>query len=448
MSLPEFLRHRMDAVKLYLNTKLEETINRIPGHPILSSKNDSQSSSDDDPFSLVSHFESILVELQALLVWDNPANSAFALTFFTVFYWVLAWLHPSILTCTALLGFCYHSYEMWIRYVWPAIRVPELDNEENERWTKMNMNALTAPEIEHYIERTKLAFFGAIIRLSNLRAESHGKFCGVLVSVFTIIYFVTRNIPGVLLLYGIAITIFLTPGVLLHIVPKEYLETILDYCLNEPTNPSSSSPSLETAQSLPIPHPDMKLDTALDNITEEKCVARSSEASIEQVPAVHSPLNVCPEIERPLFDTAVRPVMSPILYTPAEKLAQEFEASLETVQTSSNQSAIDDQLSFSSTPPLAPTLYRDRDPDPEDGDDEYDEDNITNDDGQKEEECLVKSNYCENFFTLDRQQFPSARDQQPKAIVTGCGRDEDTLGEDYEIISDSELELLTSKRHI
>lgn len=37
--------------------------------------------------SLVSNFESILVEFQSLLIWENPFNSALALTTFTCFYW-------------------------------------------------------------------------------------------------------------------------------------------------------------------------------------------------------------------------------------------------------------------------------------------------------------------------------------------------------------------------
>lgn len=40
-----------------------------------------------DDFNLVSNMEAYLTEFQSLLIWENPVNSAFALSAFTCFYW-------------------------------------------------------------------------------------------------------------------------------------------------------------------------------------------------------------------------------------------------------------------------------------------------------------------------------------------------------------------------
>lgn len=45
------------------------------------------SKTNDPPFSLISKFESQLVELQSLLIWENPRDSIVALICFTFFYW-------------------------------------------------------------------------------------------------------------------------------------------------------------------------------------------------------------------------------------------------------------------------------------------------------------------------------------------------------------------------
>ena len=91
MSLQNNLRHRMDVVKGYLQNKIEQTLSNLPGERLSllkRIKNHQEHPIEDfEDFSLVSHFESLLVEFQALLVWDNPSNSSFALTFFTIFYW-------------------------------------------------------------------------------------------------------------------------------------------------------------------------------------------------------------------------------------------------------------------------------------------------------------------------------------------------------------------------
>ena len=86
------IRQRMNVVKFYVESMLERTQNRMNIASLSSlisssSQEDNAHNNSDNEFNLVSHFESLLVELQALLVWDTPANSAFALTFFTVFYW-------------------------------------------------------------------------------------------------------------------------------------------------------------------------------------------------------------------------------------------------------------------------------------------------------------------------------------------------------------------------
>lgn len=217
----ENLIHRIDVNRVQSFFNVNSFRNRIPSLHNGDENQNSQSSS----FSLISNFESQLIALQGILIWEKPRDSILALITFTCFYWIVVLWQPRLLSVLATLAFCYHFYEMWIRYVWPEIRAPTVPIKES--WTTVNPNVMSAPEIKSCFARIKQYMTNVIDRIIEFRRKSHGVFCCYSVFFFLCFYYIGHFIPGVLITYLTAIILFLTPGFLAHIVPKNTLAIIV-----------------------------------------------------------------------------------------------------------------------------------------------------------------------------------------------------------------------------
>nr|XP_027198626.1 uncharacterized protein LOC113792867 [Dermatophagoides pteronyssinus] len=227
-------------VKNLINKKIENFVHRINlssvqsffgvnlfrNHiPSLNNDENQNSQQSPPPFSLISNFESQLIALQGILIWEKPRDSILALIFFTCFYWMFVLLQPRLISVVATLAFCYHFYEMWIRFVWPEIRAPTVPIKES--WTTVNPNVMCVPEIRLCFARIKKSIINVIERIIEFRRKSHGIFCCYSVLFFLCFYYIGHFIPGVLITYLTAIILFLTPGFLAHIAPKNTLTTIV-----------------------------------------------------------------------------------------------------------------------------------------------------------------------------------------------------------------------------
>lgn len=79
----ENLIHRIDVNRVQSFFNVNSFRNRIPSLHNGDENQNSQSSS----FSLISNFESQLIALQGILIWEKPRDSILALITFTCFYW-------------------------------------------------------------------------------------------------------------------------------------------------------------------------------------------------------------------------------------------------------------------------------------------------------------------------------------------------------------------------
>ncbi|UXI19047.1 Low affinity cationic amino acid transporter 2 [Sarcoptes scabiei] len=204
-------------------------------------------------FSLIMNFESQIVELQSLLIWENPRNSFLALIGFSCAYWIIVLWQPRLLFVVASIGFCYHFYEMWHKHVWPEIRIPSLANHEN--WTAINPKVLSVPEIKLYFEQMTFLAQEILNKMIEFRKRSHGTFCCCSLIFFVTFYYIGLIVPGIVVTYFIVISILLTPGFLIHVLPRSTFESLIkklnlnrndDDFIANPMQPSSSSSSLSS----------------------------------------------------------------------------------------------------------------------------------------------------------------------------------------------------------
>lgn len=237
--------------------------------------------SSHDDFNLISNLEAYLIEFQSLLIWENPFNSALALSAFTCVYWLFILWSPRLIFIFALLIFCYHFYEMWTRYVWPEIRVPTAEVREN--WTSVNPNVLSAPEILSEWSKLKELLALLVAEIVDLRQRSHGTFSFLTITVLAVIYYIGKCIPGVILLYSFALVILLTPGFLLHVLPRSVLDEVINYCNSQlfPSHKASSDVVIPNCESSDLCKEEA-LKSALDATaaaSREGSVSRHSSAS-------------------------------------------------------------------------------------------------------------------------------------------------------------------------
>lgn len=198
---------------------------------------DNSSNRQQQNFSLITNLESQLIELQSLLIWERPCNSILALILFTCFYWTVVIWEPRFISVVASMAFCYHFYEMWCRYVWPEIRAPSEENRES--WTSVNPSVLSAPELKEYLERIRLLCLELIDSILQFRKRSHGAFCCFTTILFIIIYYIGRFIPGSFIIYTAVLLLFLTPGFLTHLVPKNTFDDFVSRYITAETGKST-----------------------------------------------------------------------------------------------------------------------------------------------------------------------------------------------------------------
>ncbi|KAH9409781.1 hypothetical protein TYRP_010793 [Tyrophagus putrescentiae] len=198
--------------------------------------------SSHDDFNLISNLEAYLIEFQSLLIWENPFNSALALSAFTL----------------------------------PTAEV-------RENWTSVNPNVLSAPEILSEWSKLKELLALLVAEIVDLRQRSHGTFSFLTITVLAVIYYIGKCIPGVILLYSFALVILLTPGFLLHVLPRSVLDEVINYCNSQlfPSHKASSDVVIPNCESSDLCKEEA-LKSALDATaaaSREGSVSRHSSAS-------------------------------------------------------------------------------------------------------------------------------------------------------------------------
>uniref|UniRef100_G3PQT8 Reticulophagy regulator family member 2 n=1 Tax=Gasterosteus aculeatus aculeatus TaxID=481459 RepID=G3PQT8_GASAC len=187
----------------------------------------------------LSQYESLLLWLQRLLVWERPLYSiTVALTLNTLF-WLLSatCLRPLFLLSVALLGVM--LLERWKPTLpiitskpSPSIIGDTLSGEQR---------LLSVPELSHHLAESYLTYCLYLQETLQYKRQNHGKFCLMMCSGCFVLAVVGHYVPGIMISYIIVLSVLLWPLVVYHeLIQRMYtgLEPILmklDYSMKGET---------------------------------------------------------------------------------------------------------------------------------------------------------------------------------------------------------------------
>ncbi|GFT96363.1 reticulophagy regulator 3 [Nephila pilipes] len=191
--------------------------------------------------SILSPFETYVVSLQSLLIWERPYLSAGAFVTLNIFYWLIVSWNRRFLSIVSIFALAIFLYRTWINQIWPEIRVPPQEGEDTESWTTVNPEVLSVPELSQYMND----FFDKMIILWKdvwkLRKENRGLFCALMCGFFSFMAFIGKVFPGVLIVYVLVLILTLGPGVALHLIPSTVYDQIIDYFAETDSQVSTSA---------------------------------------------------------------------------------------------------------------------------------------------------------------------------------------------------------------
>ncbi|XP_029941807.1 LOW QUALITY PROTEIN: reticulophagy regulator 2-like [Salarias fasciatus] len=190
----------------------------------------------------LSQYESPLLWLQRLLVWERPLHSiSVALTLNTLF-WLLSStsLRPLFLLSVSLLGLM--LLERW-KPTLPIITVQHAEARpaQSEAMSAEQQRLLSVPELSHHLAESYLTCCLYLQEMLQYKRQNHGKFCAMMCSGCLVLAVVGHYVPGIMISYIIVLSVLLWPLVVYHeLIQRMYtgLEPILmklDYSMKGET---------------------------------------------------------------------------------------------------------------------------------------------------------------------------------------------------------------------
>ncbi|GAB6030592.1 hypothetical protein CHUAL_007453 [Chamberlinius hualienensis] len=177
---------------------------------------------------ILSPIESYVVTAQSILIWENPMLSAVAFTFCNILFWLIAYGQYRFYFVIASITALSYIYRTWTKHIWPEIRVPVPEDEDNEEWTPVNPQVLSVPEISRYLNQLTDDMRLWVQWLINLRRDQPGQFCAFLTGILMMVWFIGRWASGILISYILMCLILIGPGFLVRIYP--YLRRAISSC--------------------------------------------------------------------------------------------------------------------------------------------------------------------------------------------------------------------------
>ncbi|XP_076047596.1 uncharacterized protein LOC143029085 [Oratosquilla oratoria] len=167
-------------------------------------------------------WESYMVTIQSILIWEKPPKSALSVVAVNVLFWLLvaSELRVYFVLSVVVLGVFLH--QQWVHSIWPEIRLPPKDPEDTEEWTPVHPSVLSVPEISRYVEGSWRGFRDNLIWLKNLRRTQPAVFCALISTCLSMFAIVGHLVPGVVLVYATLMFLMTGPGILIHIIPTSF----------------------------------------------------------------------------------------------------------------------------------------------------------------------------------------------------------------------------------
>jgi len=167
--------------------------------------------------SWVQDFESKLVAAQEVAVWSSPGKSLVWLAITQIMLYHLLTTSTPLLSTLAYFLLSLYAYITWVYTVWPAIRVPPQHPGDDETWTPVHPDVLSAPEMSRFISDMKSTTSDILSGLVLLRSEQPGKFCVLLSFVFFSSSVVGIKFSTPALLHTSALLLLVLPAVILRL---------------------------------------------------------------------------------------------------------------------------------------------------------------------------------------------------------------------------------------
>lgn len=149
----------------------------------------------------------------------------------SVFAHGLYWVLRLVVSCSrrfysfvALVAAVVFMYKTWVDSIWPEIRVPPPEGEDNEQWTPVHPQVFSVPELSRYITDWSESVRKWIGNIILLRRTNPGLFCILASSTFAMTAVLGRMLSGVLILYGLLMAVTLGPGIVLYVIPATWYE--------------------------------------------------------------------------------------------------------------------------------------------------------------------------------------------------------------------------------
>jgi len=179
--------------------------------------------------SWVKEFESKLVSAQEVAVWSNPYKSLAWVVMTQGMLYYLCCSSTPLLSTTAYFTLSAYIYITWVYTIWPAIRVPPTIEEDDENWTPVHPDVLSAPELDTFIKDSKTKIYQMVSGLKLFREEQPGKFCILLSSFFLALAGVGIKFSTPFLLHTSAFLALVLPAVIIRLSKNQNCAPVLKF---------------------------------------------------------------------------------------------------------------------------------------------------------------------------------------------------------------------------
>jgi len=179
--------------------------------------------------SWLKEFESKLVSAQEVAVWSNPYKSLAWVVMTQAMLYYLCCSSTPLLSTTAYFTLSAYIYITWVYTIWPAIRVPPTVEEDDENWTPVHPDVLSAPELDTFIKDSKTKIYQIVSGLKLFREEQPGKFCILLSSFFLALAGVGIKFSTPFLLHTSAFLALVLPAVIIRLSKNQNVAPVLKF---------------------------------------------------------------------------------------------------------------------------------------------------------------------------------------------------------------------------
>jgi len=179
--------------------------------------------------SWLKEFESKLVSAQEVAVWSNPYKSLAWVVMTQAMLYYLCCSSTPLLSTTAYFTLSAYIYITWVYTIWPAIRVPPTIEEDDENWTPVHPDVLSAPELDTFIKDSKTKIYQMVSGLKLFREEQPGKFCILLSSFFLALAGVGIKFSTPFLLHTSAFLALVLPAVIIRLSKNQNCAPVLKF---------------------------------------------------------------------------------------------------------------------------------------------------------------------------------------------------------------------------